>query len=381
MSQKDYYEILGVSREADDREIKKAYRRLAIQYHPDKNPGDASAEVKFKEVAEAFEVLNDPERRQLYDRYGHEGLTARGYTQPNFSNSEDIFRHFSDIFSDSIFDGLFGGSGRRSGRRGGSDLRVAVELSLEDVASGVKKTIELRKQNSCEKCSGSGSKEGKLITCSACDGYGEVESVQGFFSVRRACPECGGEGKSVADPCSVCRGEGRRPGPHSIEVEIPPGVHTGIQVRVPGHGDAGTRGATEGDLYCRIRVAKHPFFERHDDDIVCDVPVTFSEVALGTKIEVPTLTDRAKVKVPPGTQSGDILRLRGQGLPNLNGTGRGSQLIRVVVETPRKLSAEMRTVMEQLREQEESSKGIHPERSGFFDRLKKHFNSRRKKNA
>ena len=373
MSQQGYYEVLGLSRGASADEIKKAYRQLALRIHPDKNPDDPTAEKKFKEVAEAFEVLSDPERKDLYDRYGHEGLRERGYAQTNFSSAEDIFKHFGDIFSDSIFEGFFGTSGRRRGGRSGADLRVELELTLEDVATGVSRTIDLRRQVLCETCNGTGSRKGETQSCQTCQGYGEVESVSGFFSVRRACPRCHGEGVVVADPCHDCRGEGRRLGHREVEVQIPPGVHDGNQLRLTGEGDVGVRNSRPGDLYCRVRIKKHPFFERYNDDILCEVPVTFTDVALGTKIEVPTLRDRATVTIPAGTQSGDVLRLRRQGVPNLNGGGVGNQLIRVVVETPRKLNAGMRGLLEELRKVEESSSTSHPGRTGFFERLKKHF--------
>ncbi len=373
MSQKDYYEVLGVARSASTDEIKKAYRQLAMKFHPDKNPDDPSAEKKFKDVAEAFEVLSDSERRGLYDRFGQEGLRERGYSQTNFSSAEDIFRHFSDIFSDSIFEGFFGGGSRGGGGRAGSDLRVELELTLEEVATGVTRTVEMRRQGQCGACKGTGSRDGRTESCHTCNGYGQVESVRGFFAVRRACPRCHGDGVIVGDPCADCHGEGRRLASREVEIRIPEGVHDGNQLRLSGEGDVGVRGSRLGDLYCRIRVKKHPFFERHDDDVLCDVPVTFSDVALGTKIEVPTLRDRASVTIPAGTQSGDILRLRGQGIPNLHGRGVGNQLIRVVVETPRKLSASLRELLEEFRELEDKSGSSHPAKTGFFERLKQHF--------
>ncbi len=375
MSQRDYYEVLGVERSADDEEIKRAYRQLALKYHPDKNPDNPEASAMFKEVSEAYGVLSDAQKRSLYDQYGHEGLTARG-SQPNFSNTDDIFRHFSDIFSDSLFEGFFGG-GRRSSRRGGANLRVQVELSLEEAATGVSRAIELRRQVECDKCGGSGSRSGNVRPCSTCEGRGEVESVQGFFAVRRACPQCRGEGEVVEDACSTCQGEGRRAGSREVEIQIPAGVHDGNQLRVPGAGDCGARGAPPGDLYCRVRVREHPFFERIDDDILCEIPVSFADVALGAKIEVPTLLDTAKVTIPAGTQSGDILRLRGQGIPNLSGRGKGSQLIRIVVETPKKLNSKMREHFEELRALEDKVSGSQPARAAFAKRLKKHFKVKR----
>ena len=374
MSQRDYYEVLGVARGASPEDIKKAYKRLALKNHPDKNPGDPSAEDRFKEVAEAFEVLGDTERRELYDRYGHEGLKARGYSEPHFGSAEDVFRHFSDIFGDSIFEGFFGGGGRRrSTRRSGSDLAVSVELTLEEVAAGAQRTVELRRQVECEDCSGTGCRSGTPTSCSGCEGVGEVETVQGFFAVRRTCPRCQGEGVMISDPCPACRGEGRRPGTREVEIEIPAGVHDGNQLRLVAQGDCGARGGPSGDLYCRVRVKPHTFFERLGDDILCEVPVTFSDVALGSRIEVPTLLERAKVTVPAGTQSGDVLRLRGQGIPRLNSGSTGNQLIRVVVETPRKPSARMKEILEELRSEEIHAGSAHPGRTGFFERLKKHF--------
>jgi molecular chaperone DnaJ len=363
---------LGVSRSATPDEIKKAYRQLALKNHPDKNPGDPTAEKKFKEIAEAYEVLSDPERKQLYDRYGHEGLRARG-SEPQFTNFEDIFSHFPDIFGGSIFEGFFGGGGTgRRGEKGGADLRVELELSLEEVATGVKRTIELRHQVRCGECDGRGARAGsRPATCQTCGGYGQVESVQGFFSIRRACPRCHGEGTVIGDPCGACRGEGRRQAKREVVVDIPAGVHDGNQLRVQQQGDAGLRGGPPGDLYCALFVRKHEFFERAGDDLLCEVPVSFADAALGAKVEVPTLKGKAKVTVPAGTQSGEILRLRGQGLPSLGRGGTGNLLVRVMVETPGKLSPRMRELFEELKKSESSAS--QPSRSGFFEKIKAHF--------
>ena len=377
MPQTDHYEALGVSRDASAEEIKKAYRQLALKWHPDKNPGDASAEQKFKEIAEAYEVLSDPERRQLYDRYGHEGLRARGYGQPSFTSDEDIFRHFADVFEGSLFEGFFGGGMGGGGRRRGSgmtgaDLRVQIELPLEEVATGAKRTVELRRQVTCEDCQGRGAEPGqKPITCTTCDGYGQVESVQGFFSIRRTCPHCQGEGKVVKNPCRSCRGEGRRPGTREVTVEVPAGIHSGTQLRLRGEGDAGARGGPPGDLYCYVVVKEHALFARDGNDILCEVPISFSDAALGAKIDVPALKGKVKVTIPPGTQSGEILRLRGQGLPNLETRAMGSLLVRVVLETPSKLTPQMRQLFEELKKAESDSS--HPARMGFLENIKRYF--------
>jgi molecular chaperone DnaJ len=371
MPETDYYEALGVSRDATPEEIKKSYRQLALRWHPDKNQGDPEAEKKFKEIAEAFEVLSDPERRQLYDRYGHEGLRARGFSGSQFSSAEEIFSHFSDIFGGSLFD-LFGGGRprRRPGEgRTGASLRMAVEVSLEEVATGTRRTVDVRRQVVCEDCRGKGGREGsKLLRCATCGGHGQVEAVHGFFSIRRPCPRCDGEGVTISDPCPSCRGAGRRVGKKEVSIQIPAGIHDGNELRLSGEGDAGERGGPAGDLYCLVSVASHDFFERHRDDILCQLPISFSDAALGARVEIPTLSGRAKVTVPAGTQSGEVLRLRGQGLPSLDGRGNGSLLVKVVIETPRKLTPRARELLEELRGAE--SQASHPARTGFFEKIK-----------
>ncbi len=364
MTEIEYYEALGVSREASGEEIKKAYRQLALKWHPDKNPGDKNAERMFKEVAEAFEVLSDPEKRALYDRYGHQGLRSRG-SQPGFASADDILSHFSELF-----EGFFGSS-RRSGPRGGSDLRAELQLTLEEIATGTMKTLELRRQVKCEECSGSGSRgKSKASTCATCKGYGQVESVQGFFSIRRTCPRCHGEGTLISDPCSRCRGDGRHPGRVEIPVEVPAGVREGNQIRIHGEGDVGLRGGPGGDIYCLIREKKHDLFTREGDDIHFEVPISFSDAALGSRVEVPTLRGKVEVNVPPSSHSGEMLRLRGQGLPSLEGRGIGSLIVRIVVETPKKLTPRMRELFEELRGLESSAS--LPTREGFFERIKKY---------
>jgi molecular chaperone DnaJ len=374
MAQRDYYEILGVAKGASDNDIKKAYRKLALKYHPDKNPGDPEAEKQFKGVSEAYEVLSDPEKRKLYDQYGHDGLKARGYAGPSFHSVDDIFEQFSDIFEGSIFESFFGGGRRGRSRRGrtgrpGADLRVDLELTYEDVAGGVKKRIELKRQGTCESCSGTGAKSGTAVeACPTCGGHGRVQQTQGFFSIQRTCPRCGGEGVHCPSPCSSCRGEGTTPSKREVVIDIPAGIHDGVQLRLAGEGNSGVRGGPAGDLYCYIHVKPHEFFERHNDDIICEVPISFAEAALGCHIEVPTLRGKAKVTIPPGTQSGEFLRLKGQGIPNIDGYGVGNQLIKIVVETPQKLSPKMRELFESLRELDEE--GHSTKRKKFFERLK-----------
>ncbi len=380
MAQRDYYQVLGVEKKASPEEIKKAYRKLALKHHPDKNPGDATCEAKFKEVAEAFDVLSDPEKRRLYDQYGHEGMRARGYSGPNFTTVEDIFAHFSDIFEGSLFENFFGGGGpRRRGRgrgarqgRPGSDIHVEVNLSFEEVAAGVSRSVETLRQEKCDECKGSGAKAGtSLSTCPTCGGYGQVEQSQGFLTLRRTCPQCRGEGLWSPSPCPNCRGQGTVAVKKGISVKIPPGVHDGNQIRLSGEGNDGSRGGPPGDLYCHISVTPHDLFERYNDDVVCEVPISVSEAVLGTRLDVPTLRGKAKVTIPPGTQSGEVLRLSGQGFPNLDDYGTGDQLIKVSVEIPRKLNQRMTELFEELIELEKENST--QSRSRFLEKLKNYF--------
>jgi len=375
MPKRDYYEILGVSRTATESEVKKAYRKLALQYHPDKNPGDESAEVAFKEVSEAFDVLSDVEKRRLYDQYGHEGLSARGYGQ-SFTDVNDIFSHFSDIFEGSLFEGIFGG-GARGGRRArghrGADLRIDLELTLEEAATGVSRTVELTRQGPCETCDGSGAAAGTTPeSCSTCGGHGQVAASSGFFTVRRTCPECLGSGVRIAKPCRDCAGQGRIPLTREISVDVPGGVDDGNQLRVVGEGDHGAEGGPPGDLYCRIRVQEHAFFQRRGTDILLEVPLTFSDAALGTKLEVPTLEGKTSISVPAGTQHGDTIVLKNKGLPSLEGFATGRQIVHFVIETPRRLSGTAKKLFEQLRELDGKS-SHHPTRQGFLDRIREYF--------
>jgi len=320
-------------------------------------------------------VLSDPERRQLYDRYGKEGLRARGFSGSQFTSVDEIFSHFAEVFEGSLFENFFGNARarRRPGEgRAGASLRMAIELSLEEVAEGTRRTVEVRRQVACAECGGKGGREGSHpVRCSTCRGHGQVEAVHGFLSLRRPCPTCGGEGVTISDPCPSCRGAGRRPGKREVSFDIPPGVRDGNEIQISGEGDAGERGGPAGDLHCLVSVARHEFFERHGDDLLCQLPISFSDAALGSKVEIPTLSGRAKVTVPPGTQSGEVLRLRGQGLPNLEGGGNGSLLVRVIVETPRKLTSRARELLEELRDAE--SHASYPARTGFFEKIKEYF--------
>ena len=373
MSKRDYYEVLGVARDANESEVKKAYREKALKYHPDKNPGDADAEAAFKEVSEAFEVLSDDQKRTLYDEHGHEGLSARGFSG-GFTDINDIFSRFGDIFEGGLFEGLFGGMGSssRDGPRRGSDLRIDLELNLNEVLTGVKRKIEIRRRRDCGHCDGSGAQPGtEKQTCLQCQGLGRVESSSGFFRVQRPCPRCHGAGSVISTPCEKCSGEGRAAGSAELDVDIPPGVHDGNQMRISSQGDSGVKGGPPGDLYVRLRVSGHELFERIDNNVLLEVPVTFSDAALGAQLEVPTPEGAESLSVKAGTQAGEIIRMKRKGLPALEGGARGDQLVKVVVETPRKLSSEARGLFEQIRELNHENE--HPARQGFLDRIRDYF--------
>lgn len=378
MAKRDYYEILGVSRDASDDEIKKAYRKMAMKYHPDRNPDNKEAEEKFKEAAEAYEVLRDKDKRQRYDQFGHEGLG--GADMGGFSNFEDIFSHFGDIFGGgggggSIFDGIFGGmGGGRGGRtvRSGPSLKCRVNVTFEEAAFGCTKTIELRRAELCAECSGTGAQKGsKPKTCPTCQGKGQVYRSQGFFSVATTCPSCGGSGEVIENPCKKCKGSGREAKTVRIKVNIPAGVEDGTRMRIPDEGEPGEHGGPRGDLYCYIMVAEHDFFKRHNDDVYCEVPITFSQAALGTDLEVPTLNGKARLKIPAGTQSDQVFRLRGQGVKNVHGRGIGDQIVRVIIETPKKLTARMEELFRELATLENAN--VSPQRKGFLDKVKEYF--------
>ena len=372
MPDRDFYDVLGVARSATDEEIKKAYRKAALKHHPDRNPGDKEAERKFKEAAESYEVLGDPEKRRRYDQFGRAGL--QGVASHGFADAEDVFSAFSDVFSDSVFDDFFGVSRRRGGRRveRGASLRCELTVDFHDAAFGVERTLDLTRAEACGACRGSGAKDGTHPSpCGACGGRGEVLQAHGFFSVRAPCARCGGRGEVVTSPCAECRGAGRVRKRSEIKVRIPAGIEDSTRMRLAGEGEPGPGGGHRGDLYVDVYVRRHPFFTRKDDDVVCEFPVTFTQAALGGEIEAPTLEGKTTVKVPRGTQNGDILRLRGLGVHNLNGRGRGDQLIRVTVQVPTGLNKEQERLLREYAKLEELNPD--PQRKGFFDKLKEIF--------
>ncbi|QQS34224.1 MAG: molecular chaperone DnaJ [Acidobacteriota bacterium] len=349
MSKRDYYEILGVSRNAGDTDIKRAYRQLAVKYHPDKNPDDPAAEEKFKEAAEAYSVLSDPQKRAAYDRFGHQGVGAGGPGfDPGFSNIDDIFEMFG-------FGDVFGGrGGRRTTVQRGSDLRYDLEITLEDAATGKDEKLRIPRLEKCEECDGSGAEKGTSPeTCATCSGSGQTRYSQGFFSVMRTCSTCQGKGQTIRTPCKACRGQGRVEREKTIEIKIPAGVETGSRLRVSGEGEAGVNGGPPGDLYIVVHVRQHEHFERQGDDLYSVAPVTFSQAALGAELSVRTLGGEEPLKVPAGTQTGTVFRVKGHGMPTLGGRGKGDLFVAVTVVTPKSLSKEQRKLMEQLAEVED----------------------------
>ncbi|MDD5556168.1 MAG: molecular chaperone DnaJ [bacterium] len=377
----DYYELLGVRRNATVEELKKAYRRLAVRYHPDKNPGDKAAEERFKEVTEAYEVLSDPGKREMYDRFGHAGLRGGAGGPAGFGvDLEEALRTFMGAFGGggSVFDDFFGFT-RRHGPRGaerGDDLRYDLEIGLEEAAAGCTKELSFPRLDFCAECRGTGARGGSgRQTCAACGGAGFVERrVQGFFgwTVRRAhCPRCGGSGGIVKDPCPRCRGEGRAKRRKKISLKVPAGVESGSRMKIAGEGEAGRHGAAAGDLYIVIHVREHDIFQRHGDDILCEVPVSFVTATLGGTVDVPTIAGKASLAVPAGTQSGRVFRLRGKGMPNVNGMGRGDQHVRVVVETPVGLTAEQKELLRRFGAL--GGANTNPGVSSFFEKAKKFF--------
>jgi molecular chaperone DnaJ len=363
---RDYYEVLGIARDADGEEIKRAYRRMAMQYHPDRNAGDPEAERLFKEAAEAYEVLHDGDKRRRYDRYGHAGL--EGMNVPHFNDAQSVFDLFGDLFGD-----IFGQRGR--GRSGaGRDLQVAIEVELVEAATGINRTIEIEREELCAECSGSGCRRGtQPAPCRRCGGRGAIIQQQGFFRVQQTCRACGGRGAVITDPCPTCHGNGRVMARRSLEVAIPPGVDTGTRIRLSGEGEAGVPGAPRGDLYCLIRVREHPFFQRDGSHLICQVPITFSQAALGGEIEVPTLEGATTHALKRGLQSGDVVRIAGKGMPSLRGGRRGDLLIQVIVETPRHLTKRQEELLRELAELDH--KHVSAERKSFMDKLRNLFAS------
>ena len=380
MAKRDYYDILGVQKSADEGEIKKAYRKLALQFHPDKNPNNKDAEEKFKEAAEAYEVLSDADKRARYDRFGHAGVSQNGGGfRGEGMTMEDIFSQFGDIFSDSPFESFFGrGSSRQSSGERGSNLRIKVALTLEEIAKGVTKKIKVKKHVTCDTCGGSGAKDRTAVrTCSMCNGSGYVRQVRSTFlgqmQTTAACPTCHGTGKVITEHCLSCKGEGRRIGEDTISIDIPAGVEDNMQLSMRGKGNAGMKGGPPGDLLITIEEKPHGFLSRDGQNAIFDLYLNFADAALGTQIDVPTIDGKVKIKVPPGTQSGKIFRLRGKGLPSVQAHGTGDQLIHVSIWTPKKLSDAERQILEQMRDAENFKP--HPGKGdkGFFERMKDYF--------
>ena len=349
MEDKDYFRILGVSRDASEEEIKKSYRKIAMLYHPDRNPGSKEAEEKFKLASEAYEVLRDPEKREIYDRYGIEGLKGTGFT--GFTGFDDIFSAFGDIFED--FFG-FGSPYKRTARaRQGADLRYDLKISFYEAAFGIETEIDIPKNATCEECNGTGAKPGTYPSqCPNCRGTGQVTRSQGFFTISTTCSQCHGDGKFIPHPCKECRGAGKVRKNNKIQIKIPPGVDMGSKLRIRGEGEPGERGGPSGDLFIFIYVEPHDFFLREGDEIVCQIPISFPQAALGTEMEIPTLNGKKTISIPKGTESGEIFRIKGEGFPKLKGYGRGDQLVQVIVKTPKNLTKRQEEI---LREFEEAS--------------------------
>jgi molecular chaperone DnaJ len=383
MAKRDYYELLGVSKDATTDDLKKAYRKLAVQYHPDKNPGDKAAEEKFKELSEAYEVLSDPQKKQRYDQFGHAGVNggpgggAGGFDFNGFGGAGA--GNFNDIFGD-IFGDLFGASaGRRGGGRRrssgqpGADIKTNLDITFEEAAFGCEKTITINKKVGCETCHGSGAKPGtKAETCKQCQGRGEVAYQQGFFAISQPCPSCRGAGETIPSPCTTCSGTGQTKKRSQIAVKIPAGIDTGQRLKLSDEGEAGSRGGPPGDLYVVINVLAHSVFERNEADVICEIPITFAQAALGSEIEVPTLEGKVALTIPAGTQSHKVFRLRNKGIARLGSHGRGDQLVKVIVEIPSKLTTEQKDLLKQFSEISGSDHS-HPKHSDFFQKVKNLF--------
>ncbi len=388
MAKRDYYEVLGVSKDAEKDAIKKAYRKIAMKYHPDRNPDDKSAEDKFKEAAEAYEVLSDETKRSKYDRFGHAGVdgNAGGFGGGGMT-MEDIFSQFGDIFGEggSPFEAFFGGGSSRGGRtrsRGqrGTNLRIKVNLTLEEIASGVTKKIKVKKQVTCDNCGGSGAKDKNSIsTCQTCKGSGYVRQIRSTFlgqmQTTTACPTCNGTGEVISANCSKCKGDGRMYGEEMLEIEIPAGVAEGMQLKMSGKGNAGLRGGPAGDLLISITEKSHKYLQREGNNVIFELYLNFADAALGTSVEVPTIGGKVKIKIPAGTQSGKIFRLKGKGLPSVQSYDTGDQLIHVNVWTPKKLNNEEKKLLEKLREMPNFKPQPGKSEKGFFDKMKDYFSS------
>jgi molecular chaperone DnaJ len=371
MAKRDYYEILGVAKDVNDEDLKKAYRRLAMKFHPDRNPDNKEAEEKFKEGNEAYEMLSNPDKRAAYDRHGHAGVDPSmgaggfGGGQRGGGNYSDIFEAFGDIF----------GGGQRGGgasrQRSGTDLQYTLELTLEEAVKGVKKQVRFTTAAACEVCDGSGSKKGSsMTTCRTCGGAGQVRMQQGFFTVQQTCPTCRGRGQMIKDPCGSCNGEGRMNKPKTLEVTIPAGVDTGDKVRLAGEGEAGANGAPAGNLFVQVVVKDHAIFKRDGGDLYCEVPISFPDAALGCELEVPTLEGKVKLKVPEGSQTGKVFRLRGKGVKPVRAYDVGDMLCRVIVETPVQLNSKQKELLRDFQASLDGNDKQSPNKKSFFDGLK-----------
>ena len=382
MAQRDYYEVLGINRNASADEIKKAYRRMAMKYHPDRNPDDKDAEEKFKEAAEAYEVLSDSKKRSTYDQFGHEGLKGTfsrgGFQWSDFSHFRDFEDILGDLFGGTLFGDMFGtrrGTARRGPQRGG-DLQVRLKLTLEEIAKGIEKKIKLTRMQTCSSCGGSGARSSAgMKTCPTCHGSGEIRQVSrslfGQFVNVTACSTCGGEGRVIDDPCPNCSGQGRVRGTSTISVKVPAGVSSGNYIPLRGQGNVGPHGGPAGDIVVFIEEKEHPHFDRHGDDIIYEIAISIPQAVLGADVEVPTLTGKVRMHIPPGTQSGKVLRLKGKGIPHLHGYGHGDQFVKVFVWIPTKLASEERKLFQELAARE----GVRPPKSGkgFIGKMKEAF--------
>ena len=378
-SKRDYYEVLGVERTATAEDIKKAYRKLAVKYHPDKNPGDKEAEEKFKELGEAYEALSDPQTRSAYDQYGHSAFDPRRRGFGHGGGFHDPFDIFREVFAGggggggSIFEDLFGGQQREpGGGQRGADLRYDMEITFMEAAQGTEKEITVTKLDQCEVCHGSGAEKGSSVKpCATCGGRGQVLMSRGIFSIAQTCPRCEGAGKVVEKPCKNCRGSGRAERQTKIKIKIPAGVDNGARLRSSGNGEAGLRGGSAGDLYVILHVKPHEIFHREGDDLICEVPISFVQATLGSEIEVPSLDAKLQIKVPPGTQSGTIFRLKGKGVKNVQGYGHGDLHVRVVVEVPTKLNSAQKQKLQEFAEL--CDENVNPISKSFFDKAKNLF--------
>lgn len=371
MSKRDYYEVLGVPKTASDEEIKKAFKRLAMKHHPDRNQGDGAAEERFKEAKQAYDILSDPNKRAAYDQYGHAGVDA---SMAGGGAGGAGFRDFADAFSD-IFGDIFGGGGDRSRVYRGADLRYNLELSLEEAARGTETKIRIPVLTTCEYCHGSGAKPGSdPVTCPTCGGHGQVRMQQGFFSIQQACPRCHGSGRVIADPCTHCHGEGRVKQHKNLSVRIPAGVDAGDRIRLAGEGEAGINGGPPGDLYVQVHLRPHPVFTRDHNDLHCEMPISFTTAALGGEITIPTLDGQAMIKIPHETQSGKVFRLRGKGIKGVRSDSAGDLHCHVVVETPINLTDRQKELLREFGEISHSHEGKHnPRAKGFMDKVKEFF--------